>query len=325
MRILVTGGAGFVGSHIVDRLLAEGHVVTVLDDLSSGVNFTPAGARLLRGGLEDLTGDDLPDLDAVVHAAAYAELRHNWDSDGERERLMTSNVIGTMALIETVRHVPIVFLSTAAVYGSGWGDDPRNQDGTPFAGDAGRIDQEMCAGAEGCESPYAASKLACEALIAAYAFKHGTPWHVLRLVNVVGPRTHRGVIADFVRMARAGHIHAADDGKQTKPWVHVLDVVDAVTRILHQGDTKRPPSPVSSGVYNVTSRELVSWWDVVAVMGVPRESVTFERRDRGAVGDPHNLRVSGEKLAPFFRPSRSVHDGINEALEGLGWQATRAA
>lgn len=320
MRILVTGGAGFVGSHIVDRLLAEGHVVTVLDDLSSGVNFTPAGARLLRGGLEDLTGDDLPDLDAVVHAAAYAELRHNWDSDGERERLMTSNVIGTMALIETVRHVPIIFLSTAAVYGANrdaftWGDDGA---------------EEWQASPATSESPYAASKLAAEALIAAYAFKHGVPWHVLRLVNVVGTRSHRGVIADFVRMMREGAIHAADDGRQTKPWVHVLDVAHAVSRILHQGDTKRPPEPVPSGVYNVTSRDLISWWDVVDLMGIARApngegAVAWVDRDRGCVGDPHNLRVSGEKLAPYFRPARSVRDGIREALEGLGWAKTEAA
>jgi UDP-glucose 4-epimerase len=176
--------------------------------------------------------------------------------------------------------------------------------------------RELDATPERIQSPYAATKLACEALVAAYAHKHGSPWHVLRLVNVVGARTHRGVISDFVRMARANGIHAADDGRQKKPWVHVTDVVDAVLVALGLWCDERP----ASGIYNVTSDELVSWWDVVDAMGVPRDSVTFEARDRGAVGDPHSLRVSGAKLAPYFVPHRLVRDGIRDALTSLGWE-----
>lgn len=329
MRILVTGGAGFVGSHVADRLLADGHEVTVIDDLSSGVDHCPKGVRREHPiDLCELLSFNLHSLDAVVHCAAYPELRHNWDDQKERERLLRSNVHATMALLEAMQPIPIVYLSTASVYGSGWGDS-----GVPFDGDAGALAQEQFADPETIESPYAATKFAGEALVAAYAYKRGMPWHVLRLVNVVGARSHRGVIVDFVRMMReTGAIHAADDGQQTKPWVHVLDVAAAVARLIevpaaaHREGKLGYIHDVPSGVYNCTSTELVSWWDIVDAMGVPRDSVTFEDRAKGAVGDPHNLRVSSEKLAPYFRPSRPVRDGIREALDSLGWTpATRAA
>ena len=336
MKILITGGGGFIGSHIAERILADGHEVAIVDDLSGGVNYAPQGATLIErsilaeGHRRGVAGVQLDGTDAVVHCAAYANLRNNWDDAGERMQLLRDNIIATQALLEAMPAVPIVFLSSASVYGSGSSGGDRDEHGH-------RCAWEKDASAETCESPYAATKLAGEALVAAYAFKRGTPWHALRLVNVVGPRVHRGVIVDFVRMMRdKGAIHAADDGRQTKPWVHVLDVADVVVRCLDRTDRADvfEPSlpgttnlrtvihgqrPVPSGVYNVTSRELISWHDVIDAMGIPRDQVTHEDRDRGAVGDPHNLRVSGDKLAQYYRPVRSVREGIEEALQHLGW------
>lgn len=341
MRVLVTGGCGFVGSHIVDRLVTDGHAVTVFDNFSSrvdclshrllsvGWNLDKSaapdgynGVRVERVSLEKLNGQTRQvDVDAVVHAAAYPELRHNWSSPLERERLLECNVDATLRLLEAVpARCPIVYLSTAAVYGA----------------QPGRVCGEDDAGVATCESPYAATKFAGELLVAAYAFKRGVPWHVLRLVNVVGARYHRGVVADFVEMMRrTGRIHAADDGRQRKSWVHVLDVADAVARCLARppaafktiagqvGNGPHPSYPVEvpSGVYNVTSVDRISWWDVVDVMGIPRQLVTHEARDRGAVGDPFDLHVSGAKLAPYFRPRRHVLiDGVHDALHSLGWE-----
>ena len=324
MKILITGGGGFIGSHIAERILADGHEVAIVDDLSGGVNYAPQGATLIErsilaeGHRRGVAGVQLDGTDAVVHCAAYANLRNNWDDAGERMQLLRDNIIATQALLEAMPAVPIVFLSSASVYGSGSSGGDRDEHGH-------RCAWEKDASAETCESPYAATKLAGEALVAAYAFKRGTPWHALRLVNVVGPRVHRGVIVDFVRMMRdKGAIHAADDGRQTKPWVHVADVVGAVVRCLAgdcraDNDGNAVVRRVPSGVYNVTSRELISWHDVIDAMGIPRDQVTHEDRDRGAVGDPHNLRVSGDKLAQYYRPVRSVREGIEEALQHLGW------
>lgn len=303
MRILVTGCAGFVGSHIADLLLAEGHEVLGIDDHSSGVNYTPDRCKrwelTLGGGHRPLLRAALRGVDAIAHCAAYAQLRKWTDSEAERHRLRESNVDATMALLEDAPAVPIVYLGTASVYGS----------------QPGHLFVEGEESPETCESWYAATKLAGEHLVAAWARWRGVPWHVARLVNVVGARTHRGVIADFVRMHReTGTVHAADDGSQRKSWVHVADVAGAVSAMLGGG--------VPSGVYNVTSGERWSWRDIIRIMGVT--GVTCEARRTGAVGDPEDLAVSGQKLWPYYQCEREIAPGVREALASLGWEARAA-
>lgn len=299
MRVVVTGGAGFVGSHIVDALIARGDSVLVVDNLSTGrrenVNDE---AEFLFADVWN-AAHVFKNADAIVHAAAYADLRRNWESEAERSRVMRMNVDVTRAVLEfTPRHATLVFLSSASVYGSAKSEAPVREE-----------DANFCTP----ESPYAASKGMGEMLVASWAFKNGFRWRNARLVNVVGARTTHGVIADFIRMLRdANHIHAADDGKQRKSWVHVADVADAVARML--------APDVANGTYAITSAERISWWEIVDELGVPRDRVTFEARDRGAIGDPHELHVSGDKLAAYYRPHRSVMSGVREAIASLGWK-----
>lgn len=304
MRILVTGGAGFVGSHIVDHAIAAGHEVTVVDNMITGKreNVNPK-ATLYEQNVLDMGG--VIHADAVIHAAAYADLRSNWHDQKERDRLYKNNLDVTRSLLERLqRGTPFLFLSTASVYGSNRVAYTEltvsEYDATPAT----------------CESPYAASKMACEALIASYAFALHFPWKIGRLVNVVGARTAHGVIGDFVRMYNeTAEIHAADNGKQRKSWVNVHDVADAFLRMLD------PSMP--NGIYSVTSRERVSWWDIVHEMGVPLDRVTFEDRPGGAVGDPIDLNVDGSKLYQYFDCGRSVQAGIQEALAHLEWLGPR--
>jgi len=298
----VTGAAGFIGSHVSDAVKTAGHELYGIDDFSSGARNLDAFEESPKNFIEhNLWRDELslePEaIEFVVHCAAYPELRHNWESKQERDRLYLNNIQATTSVLEEMpERAPIIFLSSASVYGSSSGNDA-------FV--------ETSAFPETIESPYAASKMAGEALVAAYAYKRKVPWYVLRLVNAVGTRQHRGVISDFVKMANAGHIHAADDGKQRKSWVHVKDVADAVTTIIRE----TPPA----GIYNVTSRERISWWDIVDEMGFDRSRVTYENRDRGAIGDPVNIHVSGEKLGVYYQCRRSVREGIRESLEYAGW------
>lgn len=313
MRVLVTGGAGFVGSHIVDALIDRGDDVVVIDDLSTGnqKNVNHRACLKVRE-ISDMRGghNDLVSCDAIIHAAAYADLRKNWFSSSERDRLYRRNMDATRHILENKRpEIPILFLSTASVYGSAKNADPvLEKDATP----------------ETCESPYAASKMGCEAMIAAYALAHKSPWHIGRLVNVVGARTKHGVIGDFVKMyrdgfigvgntfAEKGRIHAADNGRQRKSWVHVSDVANAFLRMLDGG--------IPNGIYSITSQERISWWDIIEIMGVGSSKVTFEDRAGGALGDPVDLHVSGAKLAPYYRPTRPIVEGIREALDHLGWE-----
>lgn len=300
MRVLVTGGAGFVGSHIVDHLVARGDEVVVIDDLSTGKRENVnQGATLVIDDIRQCPSI-LGGVEAIVHAAAYADLRHNWEKEGERDRLYSSNVDVTRYVLEHMGpSTKLAFLSTASVYGAA-----RNASAVT----------ETDAGPHTCESPYAASKMACEAMIAAYAFARMFRWKIGRLTNVVGKRTQHGVIGDFVRKQNGnGHIHAEDNGVQRKSWVHVSDVADAFLRMLDDD--------VPDGIYSVTSRERHSWWSVIDAMGIDKETVKVKDRPGGAIGDPVNLSVSGAKLAPYYRCERSITLGMTEALAHLGWAA----
>lgn len=317
MRVLVTGSRGFVGSHICDAFLALGCDVLGVDNGSSGVDNTPKGILQLsdkqtRSGCDvlSLTKKDLDGVDVVVHAAAYADVRGNWEGeDGgllARARLLENNVLTTAHLLECVPPIAtFVLLSTAAIYGS-----PYHTGIIPS-----RLMSENHVRVEEIISPYAASKLAAEALVAAYARRHAFRWFALRLVNVVGARTHHGVISDFVRMqTKNGRIAALDNGAEAKSWVHVRDVADAITTLAGRIDAP-------SGVYNVASPDMISWWDVVDAMGVDRASVLYPpSRVAGHLGDPVGLTVSSRKLSTFYRCERPVRAGIRDALESLGWR-----
>lgn len=302
MKVALTGACGFIGSHIWDVLDKRGHMVVAIDNLSSGVDHSASRAFYPYdvGGNEGYVSDVIASCEVVIHAAAYADLRGNWTSYENRTRLIEANIEATWRLLEQVSEkARFVFLSTCAVYGS--------------QGDIARPRTEYQAHPESCESPYAASKLACEALVAAYMHKRDRPYHIARLVNTVGARQTHGVIADFVRMYRdEGRIRAADDGRQSKSWVHVEDVANILVAMACD-------RLVPQGIYNVTSDETISWWDVVHAMGLEASDVDYAPYAGGAVGDPIGLRVSGDKLAPYFTPSRRVHRGISEALTHLGW------
>lgn len=312
MRICVTGSAGFVGSWICEKALAAGHEVVGIDNLTSKVNYTPKEVEFHNLDLNDDIKNVLSNVDAVVHAAAYAELRHNWENKEERDKLFKNNEIATRSVLEQMPNVPIIFLSTAAVYGSS------SNNGKTHALTEDDANPAVV------ESPYAASKLACEAYIAAWSHKRKTPWYALRLVNQIGPRTHRGVIVDFLRMIKEKkHIHAADNGKQRKNWVDVQDTADAIIQLLN--NVNKTPS----GIYTVTSAERWSWRDIVDVMYKMHEeknpnsekpfTLTNEERLGGSVGDPLNLYVSGEKLKPYYECKRSVNQAIRNTLTFLGW------
>jgi UDP-glucose 4-epimerase len=286
--IVVTGIAGFIGSHVA--ALFEPDVVGV-DDFRAGVNFAPKTIPVWAVDVASLTSQDLRDATAIVHCAARADVQYNWDNVSERERMWRENIETTTSLLEaTPRDVSVILLSTCAVYGD--------------TGD-GREEQACVA-----TSPYAASKLACEALVQAYATYRKSPWYVFRLGCVVGPHYHHGHIAEFVeRHKRDGRLVARSSGP-AKSFVHVADVADAIGLAV----TGAAPS----GVYNLNGG-LWSARETVRVMGV-LESTTWPEGEHGWPGDTVPI-VGSEKYrkASGWRPTRTVEAGVKEALGGLGW------
>jgi len=222
MGILVTGGAGFIGSHLVDRLMEGGHSVRVFDNLSSG-SLDNLRGRLKEPGFEFIEGDlldpgeveeALEGCDTVYHLAANPEVRAFKASPRDH---FEQNVEATYNMLEAVRSQGRVglfaFASTSTVYG-----------------EAGIIPTPEEYGPMKPISLYGASKLAGEALVSAYASMHGFRGVIYRLANVIGPRSNHGVVYDFVEKLKRNPrlLEVLGDGTQSKSYLYVEDCVEGM-------------------------------------------------------------------------------------------------
>lgn len=224
MRVLVTGGAGFVGAHVVRLLLAAGHSVAVLDDLSTGrPERVPPEVKLHRVAVEDAAAVDQvlagEEPQAVIHLAAQVDVQV---ALREPLRDLTVNGLGSVALLEACRRHgvgQVVYASSAAVYG-----EPER---LPL--DEGARCRPL--------SPYGASKLAAEGYFWVYAQSLGLKGTILRFANVYGPgqeaRGEGGVVASFAaRVAQGRPPRIFGSGRQTRDFVYVTDVARAVLAAL---------------------------------------------------------------------------------------------
>jgi UDP-glucose 4-epimerase len=220
MKVLVTGGAGFIGSHLVDRLMETENQVRVMDNLASGSLgnldrwMDHPGFEFIEGDLLDREAilDAVEGCSQVFHLAANPEVRAN--KAGPEEHFH-QNIEATYSLLEAIAERGgielLVFASTSTVYGEATV--------LPTPEDYGPTKPI---------SMYGASKLACEALISAYASMHGFKAVIYRLANVVGPRSNHGVVWDFVGKLRGspGELEVLGDGTQSKSYLYIDDCVD---------------------------------------------------------------------------------------------------
>jgi UDP-glucose 4-epimerase len=298
VRAIVTGGAGFIGSHIVDALLARGDEVHVIDNLTTGkrenlVDGAVLHERDVREPLADLFADLRPE--ACFHLAAQADVRvsverPDFDAD--------VNVLGTVRVLEAARahDAHVVFSSTGgAIYGEcerpAREDDPRE----PL-------------------SPYGVSKLAGEEYLAAYNRLHETRHVALRYGNVYGPRQdphgEAGVVAIFFnRLADDGRPRIFGDGRQTRDYVYVGDVVAATLAALDQ----------DGGVFNVGTGAETSVLDLFEacrrVAGIDVEPEFAPPR----LGELQRsvLDISRAERAFGWRPERTFDDGLAETWRSI--------
>ncbi len=251
-RFLVTGGCGFIGSHLCEALLGERHDVRVLDDLSSGsLNNLATGATLIEGSITDreTVAAALDGVDGCFHLAAIASVERGVRDWADTHRV---NITGTITIFEAIarQHVrlPVVYASSAAVYG----------DCTvlPIAEAAERAPA----------SAYGADKYACELHARIATQLHGIPTTGLRFFNVYGPRQdprspYSGVISIFAdRLGRGVPIDIYGDGEQTRDFVFVADVVAALRAAMTRS---LPGAPV----FNVCTGAPTSVLDVARIIG----------------------------------------------------------
>ncbi len=289
MRVLVTGGAGFIGSNLVDRLLSDGHEVDVVDDLSSGKAENLAAAQTsdhFRLHVLDILDPELPSLmaerqpEVVCHLAAQISVRKSVADPVHDARVNVQGTASVLAAAREARTRKVVFASSVAVYG--------RPAAIPVPGDAPTDPR----------SPYAAAKLSGETYLSAFRALHGIEYTTLVLSNVYGPRSfHKGsVVAAFFKQVLADQQPVVyGDGSQTRDYIFVDDVVDAFVRACgREGDGRR--FNLGTGI-QTTDRRLHS---LIA----------------DAAGAPDKPGFAPPRLGDL--PAMAVDPA--HAHEGLGWQ-----
>jgi UDP-glucose 4-epimerase len=300
-KALVTGGAGFIGSHLCDRLVREGHDVVVLDDFSLGrrENLAHLGGsvEILEGSVLDVArfADALEGVTRVYHLAA---LISGYDSLTEAEAYTQTNIVGLYRLLETCGRLPgvrFVFASSSTVYGARDASSCREDDPpAPL-------------------TMYALSKLAGEHMLRMYAPLHGFEHVSLRLFNVYGPRQnpdhpYANVTCKFARAAAEGSpVTLYGDGKQTRDFVFVDDVVEAFMR----ASVGAPRA-----VYNVGTGQDAAIIDLLeTVQGIAGARLEVDRRPPW----PNDIRriradISAMREDLGFAPEVSLRDGLERTV-----------
>jgi UDP-glucose 4-epimerase len=286
--ILITGGAGFIGSHLADALLAEGHAVRILDDLSSGKrgNLQLDNPRLvlIEGDVADaaLVRSAVSGCKAVVHLAAVASVQASVDDPVQTHQ---SNFIGTLNVCEAMRQAGIkrvVFASSAAVYGN-------NGEGESITEDT--IKAPL--------TPYASDKLASEQYLDFYRRQHGLEPVVFRFFNIFGPRQdpsspYSGVISIFAERIEKGlPITVFGDGEQTRDFFYVGDLVKLLVQALTRPETAE--GAINVGLNQATSlNQLLS--ELSSVVGKLPEVTYAAPRS----GDIRHSRADNQRLSSRF-------------------------
>jgi UDP-glucose 4-epimerase len=303
-QILVTGGAGFIGSHLSRRLRDEGHTVTVVDDLSNGhAEWVPDDVEFINADLtQSASVTDLvtPNYDLVVHLAS----RKAVDDDDPRGQFR-DNTEMTYDIVEAALDAGVsefVFTSSSTVYGEA--PRPTPEDYAPLEP----------------ISAYGASKLACEGILSTAAHSHGLSVYNFRFANIVGPRLRGAVVPDFIEKLRESpdSLRILGDGRQEKSYMHVEDCLDAMLYVYEHADG--PIATFNLGTRTTTSVNRIA--DIVADEMELTPDYQYTGGDRGWTGDVPKMRLSVEKLSgvgwePSTESDRAVRRATRELLDEL--------
>ena len=303
-HVLVTGGGGFIGSHVADAVLARGACVTVYDNFSTGLRqFVPthARARLVEGDLLDQGKLDaaMAGVDFVFHMAANADIKDNLK---DPRKCIDQNVLVTQNVLEAMRKAgarEIAFASTGSVYG-----EPEllpTPEDAPFPVQT---------------SIYATSKVASEGLLTSYALGFDYRTWIFRFVSILGPRYTHGHVYDFWRKLKADPTRLAvlGDGQQQKSYLNVSDCVAAMFTAVDDAN-----GPIN--IFNLGHSE---WLKVEESIGIIARTMNVSPRieygggERGWVGDSPKILLDTARIRALgWAPTRTIEQSVVETLEFL--------
>jgi UDP-glucose 4-epimerase len=309
MKVLVTGGAGFIGSHLVDRLVRESYEVKVIDNLSSGrieniKHHADAGKiELIIGDLKDpeTALKAVEEVDVVFHFAANPEVRVSTTNPDVH---FNENVVATFNLLEAMRKKNVkelVFASSSSIYGEP--DEIPVEENAPIKP----------------VSVYGASKAACEALIHAYSRLYGVKAVVLRYANVIGPRLRHGVIWDFVNklLRNPAELEIFGDGKQVRSYIYINDAVEATITAWKKTET-------SYEEYNIASEDWITVDEVadevIRAMELDKVKKTYRPVLHGVgwPGDVKRIALKIDKIKKLdFKPTMSSREAVRTTVKKL--------
>ncbi len=312
MKILVTGGAGFIGSSLAKRLVKENHNVTIIDDFSSG-DIENLSSIIDKIDLcetdcmdKNLLKNKLEEIQVVFHFAANPDARIEKSST---ENTFNRNILLTHKILEAVKESNverIFFSSTSTVYG-----------------DTKIIPTPIELGEKLPISFYGASKLASEALLSAYAHIFEKQVTILRLANVVGGKSNHGITFDFYNKLKknSSELEILGDGKQTKSYLHIDDLVDGLLLLLNKNNHK------VVDIYNIGSSDQVTVTRIAEIiaetMNIRKVKFKFTEGSKdggGWKGDVTKMLLDNSKIKKLgwdvkYNSEKSIKQTIEEILE----------
>ena len=307
MKAFVSGGAGFIGSNLVDRLLDLGHEVTVYDNLSTGLlQFLEYARdfdcfRLVKGDLldEDSLSEAITGHEFVFHLAANADVRFGTEHP---RRDLEQNTIVTYNILEAMRNHgirKIAFASTGSVYGEA--TVIPTPEGAPFP-----IQTSL----------YAASKLAGEGMIAAYCEGFGFQSWIFRFVSILGERYTHGHVFDFYRKLKQNpsRLKVLGNGKQRKSYLYIQDCIDAILLALEKSNES--VNVLNLGVDGYCEvNDSIGW--ICEELGVSPK-LEYTGGDRGWIGDNPFIFLDTSKIRDLgWKPKLSIKDGVLKTIQYL--------
>ena len=308
---LVTGGAGFIGSHLVSYLAEKECELTIIDNLSAGnsefIKNIIKNKRIdfIKKDLNNYKNEELSlnDISTVFHMAAYPEVRTGHSNP---QLAYKENIENTYSLLEKIRKSnvkKIVFASSSVVYG-----------------EAELIPTPENYGPLIPISSYGGSKLACEGLISAYCNNYGIQGIILRLANVIGSRSKHGVIWDFLNKLKNDNskLDILGDGKQTKSYIHVKDCVDAFIFSLLNSKKK-------VNMINIGNNDQIEVKNIAKIVcdnyNLPNTELNFSggtNDGRGWIGDVKTMRLDITKLKEMgWKPKLTSVEAVDLATKEL--------